>query len=58
MKVKVGDKVYSAEDQPVMIILTDKDKKAIADMVPGATKYCAYPESVDQVQIINWMKET
>ncbi len=29
MKVKVGDKVYSAEDHPIMVILEEEDKDNI-----------------------------
>ncbi len=27
MKVKIGDKIYDAENEPIMIILNDSDKK-------------------------------
>ena len=45
MKVKIGNKVYDAENQPIMVILSDKDKENIANMDENATKYCAYPDS-------------
>ena len=44
MKVKVGDRIYSADDELVMVILTDKDKKNIENMWPECTKYCAGPD--------------
>lgn len=45
MKVKVGDKIYSSDDEPVMVILTDHDKFSIANMAPTATRYAEFPES-------------
>jgi hypothetical protein len=43
MKVKIGDKVYDPEKQPIMIILSEKDKENIANMSETATKYCCFP---------------
>lgn len=57
MKVKVGNKLYSAENEPVMVILTDKDKRNISNMDPKATKYVAYPEGMDSSKISKWVSE-
>jgi len=57
MKVKVGDKVYSSEDQPIMVILSDKDKDNITNMLPEAHKYCEYPDDMDPKEVSKWMKE-
>jgi len=62
MKVKVGDKVYDGEKEPVMIILSEGNKQQIADMHPDATKYCVYPDTEewtedDYAKIKTWMKE-
>ena len=43
MKVKVGNRIYDGENEPVMVILSKGDRKNIADMLPDATKYCSYP---------------
>jgi hypothetical protein len=57
MKVKIGDTVYDAEDEPIMLILTETDKKNIAKMLPETTKYCAYPEEFYNSDYISkWMK--
>lgn len=42
MRVKVGDKVYSGEEEPVMVLLNDDDKERIENM-GVAKKYCVYP---------------
>jgi len=62
MKVKVGNKVYDPDNEPVMIILTDQDKKFIADMAPDSYKYCAYPATAewrldDHEKIKDWMED-
>lgn len=45
MKVKIGNKIYDAAKQPIMVILSEKDKENIANMIDSATKYCGYPDS-------------
>lgn len=45
MRVKVGDKVYDGNKEPVMVILTRGERKQIADMHPAAKKYCIYPKT-------------
>lgn len=45
MKVKVGDKIYDGENEPVMVILSKEEKEQIADMSPDATTYCIYPST-------------
>lgn len=57
MKVKVGNKIYDGELEPVMVILTQEDKENIATMDKEATKYCQYPEGSDPNKILEWMKE-
>lgn len=62
MKVKVGNKVYDSENEPVMIILSKGEKKQIANMRLEATKYCVYPDTDklirnDYSEIKAWMKD-
>ena len=56
MKIKVGDKIYDGNDEPIMIILEGKDKENIANMSPNATKYCQYPKDIDSDVIKEFMK--
>jgi len=56
MKIKVGDKVYSGEQEPIMVILTEQDKKNIGNMIPGSTKYCVYPKPISKEVIEKFMK--
>jgi len=55
MKVKVGNKVYDGNNEPVMVILTPEDKFNISHMEEHATKYCSYPEGTPHQKIIEWM---
>lgn len=57
MKVKVGNKIYDGENEPVMVILSDKDKENIKRMPSDKTKYCSFPEKSDIGKIEEWMKE-
>lgn len=58
MKVKIGNKFYSAEDEPIMIILSEQDKKNISEMPDEYFKYCQYPEGkYDENVVLNWMLE-
>jgi len=54
MKVKIGDQVYDAEKQPIMLILSDIDKENISNMHSDTMKYCAFPEDIDESEIKEW----
>lgn len=56
MKVKVGDTIYDAENEPVMIICTDSERKQMAQMPAKLTKYCQFPENMDKEEIKKWME--
>ena len=56
MKVKIGDKIYSSEETPVMVILTEQDKLNIANMNPECTKYCVFDN--DFISNEEWMLNT
>ena len=56
MKVKIGDTVYDAENEPIMIILSDKDKENIKNMTVDAKKYCSFPDSINIDNIKKFMK--
>jgi len=59
MKVKIADKIYDANDQPIMVILTNAERKQIADMdLNSQGKYCQYPEGMNRKEISEWMDKT
>ena len=56
MKVKIGETIYDSETEPVMVILSDFDKKNISHMAVDATKYASFPDgfgSADEMRA--WM---
>ena len=60
MEVKVGNKIYDGIKKPIMVILTQEDKKNIAEMV--GKKYCIYSSTKEWTEnnykkIKAWMKE-
>ena len=56
MKIKIGNQIYDAEDEPIMVILEGNDKENIANMLPTATKYCSYPDECTPDEIKEFMK--
>jgi hypothetical protein len=46
MKVKIGETIYDSVEQPIVVILSEADKRNIAGMSPTATKYCAGPDTM------------
>ena len=50
MRVKIKDKIYDANEEPIMLIFdSDKERIRIAEqirnMIYGATKYCIFPST-------------
>ena len=48
MKVKIGDKIVNAEDEPILLIFEDEQEKItlshhLINMPKEATKYCIFP---------------
>jgi hypothetical protein len=56
MKVKIGDKIYDASEEPILLILTQEDKKNIENMTPDTTKYCAFPDNTSLEFVKEFMK--
>lgn len=61
MKVKIGDKIYDANEEPIMLIFgTDEERLVVANhikyMQDGARKYCTYPDTMDHELIRDFMK--
>ncbi len=56
MKIKIGDNIYDGSKEPIMVILTDKDKENIKRMLTSCTLYCQYPDDMTEEQIDLFMK--
>lgn len=57
MKVKIGNEIHDSKDEPIMIILSDKDKENITNMDKNCTKYCCFADNIDIKDIENFMKD-
>ena len=57
MKVKIGNRIIDAEDEPIMVILSDKDKCNIANMDPESDKYCCVPDDTPISVIYHFMHD-
>ncbi len=56
MKVKIGNKIYCDDEEPIMIILSDYDKSNISSMLPECHKYCSFPDRYTEKEIKEFMK--
>ena len=57
MKVKIGNTIFDAKEQPLMVILTDQDKKNIANMLPHCTMYASFPDKWGtKEEMEDWME--
>ncbi len=56
MKVKVGDKIFDGNKEPVMIIISNEDKRNIKKMNKSCNKYCSFPDGYDLDEINDWME--
>ena len=54
MKIKIGTKIYDAEKEPIMLILTDQDKSNIKNMLPECSKFVIFPDDCDKQEISKW----
>lgn len=57
MKVKVGDRIYDGRDVPIMVILTDRDKKNIDSMESEGTQFAQFPDEMSVDEMKQWMKD-
>ena len=55
MKVKVGNRIYAGEVEPVMVILAEEDKANITLMADDAFCYCSYPANMSPEAAKEWM---
>ncbi len=58
MKIKVGNRIISSKDEPIMVILSDVDKYNIAHMTSQAYRYAAFPDNWDPNKTKEWMDIT
>jgi len=54
MKVKIGNKIYDSDKEPILLILGAMDKVKI---YYAMNEYCAYPENSDLNKIKEWKEK-
>ncbi len=55
MKVKIGDTVYDSSKEPILLILTPRERLDIIAMPSSVDKYVSSPEGADQRLIAQWI---
>lgn len=56
MKVKIRDEIYNSEDMPIMLILSDEEKRLIEDMIPKNHKFCSFPNRMNIYDVNEFME--
>lgn len=57
MKVKIKNKIYDSTEEPIMVLLSEDDKKRIARMPQNIDAYCMHPGDIPVEHIKNWMNQ-
>ena len=55
MQVKIGDKIYRDNEQPIGVFLTAQDKINILAMAPNKNFYCSYPQNTSEEDVKKFM---
>jgi hypothetical protein len=56
MKVKIGDKIYDSREEPILLILSEEDKRNLERMDTEATKFLSFPDKMDLNEAKRFMK--
>jgi hypothetical protein len=61
MKVKIGDKIYDADEEPIMLIFEGENQvkavaKHLSEMASESKKYCMFPSGMEEKIIREFMK--
>ena len=57
MKVWIRERIYDANDEPIVVYLSKKDKKNIKNMCKSCDLYCEYPDKNDTNKIIELLSD-
>ena len=58
MRVKIGDRYYDSEKEPIMVVLSDNEKRIVTEMPMLFRRLCCFPdEGFSQDYIEKWMDE-
>ncbi|MEM1205109.1 MAG: hypothetical protein AAGN66_17900 [Acidobacteriota bacterium] len=57
MKVKVGDRVFDANDVPICLWMDEADKERISSMPQGIDRYALCPGDWTEEEMFAWMDD-
>jgi len=55
MRVVIGNEVYDSSEDPIMVILEEKDKAMIRKMKWDEHKFASFPACISEIDIRAWM---
>lgn len=59
MKVKIGDKIYDSNEQPIMLIMEEYNVEDISDLLDDDELdefiYCDYPDHMSEEEAMKFM---
>ena len=56
MRIRIGEQVFDDSSVPMMVELTDADKRNIANMLPECFMYAVFPDDFGtREKMFNWM---
>ncbi len=58
MIVKIADKIYDSNEEPIMIILDESDKENIKNIDVYHARYCSFPTGKYTTEEIDKFMET
>jgi hypothetical protein len=56
MRVKIGDKIYDSNSEPILVIFDEEEKDLIRNM-GDQKKFCSFPHTADTNEILKFMKD-
>ena len=57
MRVKIGDKVFDSNNEPIAIQIDDRMKEVIRNMPDDNSVFLAYPKGLGFEDMKEWAKE-
>jgi len=55
MKVKIGEHIYDSNNEPIMLILDETDKKNISNMHDDKFKFISHPKEMEPEDVRKWI---
>ena len=54
MKVKIGDKIYDSEKEPILVIFAEKDKTFLKETLDYIDSYLDFPETMNDEEAVDF----